>query len=228
MASQPLVISLGGSLISTLQGVEIVFLRAFQKIITGAIRQGQKFIIVAGGGTLCRSYNEVARQLVKPSQEDLDWMGIMACRMNGYLLKVVLRQYAYPKLVIDLQEFPKKSYSVVVAEPWEPGHSSDGPAVEMARYQDSGTIVNLTNIDYVYDSDPKKSPSAKPLPRLSWDEYRKLIGKWKPRGNYPFDPVASQMAQKAGIGVAIMNGANLGNFENYLKGKEWKGTMIEG
>lgn len=224
---QPIIISLGGSLISTPQGVDIVFLRAFQKVILRAVGKGRRFIIIVGGGTLCRSYNQVAKQMVKPSQEDLDWIGIMACRMNGYLLRVVLRRYAYSKLVMGLKEFPKKLYPVIVAEPWKPGRTSDGPSVEVAQYKGSRTIVNLTNIDYVYDKDPKKFHNAKQLTCLSWSEYQRLVGKWEPGGNYPFDPVASRIAQKAGISVAIMNGANLENFEKYLLGDEWKGTMIE-
>jgi uridylate kinase len=88
-------------------------------------------------------------------------------------------------------------------------------------------IINLSNIDYVYDKDPKKFPGAKKVEKFSWAEFRKLVGdKWNPGLNAPFDPIASKIAQESGMEVAIMNGRNLKNLKNYLEGKKFKGTTI--
>ncbi len=123
---------------------------------------------------------------------------------------------------------------LIIGAGGRPGGTTDGSAVRIAKAIKAKAIVNLTNIDYVYDHDPRKDTRngritriAKPFKSLAWPEYLQLIPtKRKPGGNYPFDPVASRLAQKAGISVAIINGADLENFDNYLKGKEWKGTMI--
>ena len=88
-------------------------------------------------------------------------------------------------------------------------------------------LVNLTNVDYVYNKDPKFK-DAKPIKEISWKEFRKLLpDKWDPGLNAPFDPVAAKEAEQHGMEVIIMNGKKLKNFENYLNGKEYIGTKIK-
>ena len=88
-------------------------------------------------------------------------------------------------------------------------------------------IINLSNTDYVYDSDPKKNPQAKKIEKISWADYRALIPKeWNPGLNSPFDPIASEMAQKEGMQVIIMNGKPIDNLAKYLNGEKFSGTII--
>jgi uridylate kinase len=89
-------------------------------------------------------------------------------------------------------------------------------------------IINLSNIDYVYDSDPKINPNAKKIKKISWVEYRKLIPvEWNPGLNSPFDPIASKMAEEEGMEVVIMNGKPIENFIRCLDGKKFLGTVIK-
>ena len=63
--------------------------------------------------------------------------------------------------------------------------------------------------------------------KISWKEYRELIPKeWNPGLSSPFDPIASKMAEEAGIEVVIMNGKPIDNLANYLKGEKFLGTII--
>ena len=88
-------------------------------------------------------------------------------------------------------------------------------------------IINLSNTDYVYDSDPKKNPNAKKIEQISWKDYRALIpAEWNPGLNSPFDPIASKMSEEEGIEVVIMNGKPIDNLANYLDGKKFLGTVI--
>lgn len=58
-------------------------------------------------------------------------------------------------------------------------------------------------------------------------EFRKLIPeKWDPGLSSPFDPVAAKEAEALGLEVAIINGAHLDQFSNYLDGKPFVGTVI--
>ena len=85
----------------------------------------------------------------------------------------------------------------------------------------------MTNVDQVYDKDPKKFPDAKPLVATTWKSYRVLAGdKWTPGLNLPFDPIASKLADELGVTVKILNGNNLDNLAKALDGKEFKGTTI--
>ena len=117
--------------------------------------------------------------------------------------------------------------SGMAAAGWRPGFSTDYDAIILAKYMNIKQVINLSNIDFVYDKDPKKFPDAKKIEKISWKDFRKIVGdKWDPGMNAPFDPIASKIAQEENIEVAIMNGKDLTNLENYLNGKEFKGTVI--
>ena len=89
------------------------------------------------------------------------------------------------------------------------------------------TIINMSNIDKVYDKDPRKFKDAKALDRISWSEFARLVGnKWVPGLNTPFDPIATQKAKKLGLTVTILNGRNIFNLEAALHGKPFRGTTI--
>jgi len=88
-------------------------------------------------------------------------------------------------------------------------------------------LVNLSNIDYVYTADPRKDPDAQKIENISWSDFRKLIpSEWDPGLSSPFDPIAAKEAESLGLEVAIINGANLASFSDYLDGKPFKGTVI--
>ncbi|MCX6740514.1 MAG: UMP kinase, partial [Candidatus Parcubacteria bacterium] len=87
---------------------------------------------------------------------------------------------------------------------------------------------NLTNTDYVYDKDPNKFTDAKPIEQINWPDFIKLVGtKWNPGAHVPFDPIASQMAAKLKLEVAILNGNNIWNLTSYINGGSFIGTIIK-
>jgi|SRR3989344_4105927 len=206
--AETIVISLGGSLIVP-DDIDTEFLRKFRSLILEEMQKGKKFLIVTGGGKIGRNYQNTLRQIIEPSDEDLDWIGIHATRLNAVLMKILLEGQA----------------EVLGGE--SPGSSTDLVAVKQAVKNNAKKIVNLSNTDYVYDSDPKANPNAKKFERISWRDYRNLIPKdWQPGLHTPFDPRASEMAEKEGIEVLIMNGKPLSNLKDYLSGKSFKGTTI--
>jgi uridylate kinase len=80
----------------------------------------------------------------------------------------------------------------------------------------------------VYNKDPKKHKNAKPLKKINWNEILDITGKkFTPGMNVPFDPIASQLAQKIGIKVIVCDGRDLKNLDNIIEGKEFVGTTIK-
>ena len=80
----------------------------------------------------------------------------------------------------------------------------------------------------IYDRDPKLFKDAKPIKHMNWPDYREMIGDWwAPGREIPFDPFASKLAEDFGMKVNFLNGKDLDNFENALKGKNFQGTIIE-
>ncbi len=220
------VISLGGSLVVPGE-IDINFLKKFKSIIEREIKVGKKFIIIVGGGKTARNYQNAAKALTKVSNEDLDWLGIHATRINAHLLLTIFRKYAHFIIIKNPKEKINFKEKILVAAGWKPGFSTDYDAVLLAKTYGSDTIINLTNVDYVYDKDPNKFKSAKPFKEISWKDYLKIIEqKWIPGMSAPFDPIASKLAQKFKFKVVILNGKKIKNLKNYLENKKFTGTII--
>src|SRR4030043_579892 len=150
--SEIIVLSVGGSLICP-DSIDVEFLKRFKAIIEKHIKQGRRFILIAGGGRTARYYQEAARSVGSLNREDLDWIGIHATRINAQLLRTVFQKYAKPKVIknpIEPVEFNEK---ILVAAGWEPGCSPDYDSVFLAQPLGEEKGVYLSNIDYVYDKD---------------------------------------------------------------------------
>ena len=223
------VISLGGSIIAP-GGVDSFFLKGFHHLVEErlAVEPRQKLIIVCGGGSLARDYQAALRE-VNPGarNDDLDWVGVAATRVNGELLRRILHAWCVEDLVTDPSAVSVFAGRVMVAAGWKPGFSTDNDAVVLARRFSSGTVVNLSNVAKVYSDDPKKNPAARPADRLSWKEMLKIVGnEWSPGKNTPFDPSAARLAAESRIRVIFAEGRNLGNLSRILAGESFVGTTI--
>ena len=79
----------------------------------------------------------------------------------------------------------------------EAGWSTDYCMVKVAQLYDAQIMINLSNIDWIYDRDPNKFKDAKIIKKLTWEECEDLVGdKWTPGMNLPFDPIATILAKK--------------------------------
>lgn len=227
MFKKSYIVSVGGSLIVPEAGIDWEFLKKFRQLILQLIKQGNKFYFITGGGRTSRNYVSAAKKVVKITNEDLDWLGIHATRLNAHLLRTIFREQAHPQIIKSPTFHIFSKESVVVASGWKPGWSTDYVATVLAQEYDIKTIINLSNIDYVYDKDPRKFPDAKKIEKINWQDFRKIVGdKWDPCLSAPFDPIASQKSEKLGLEVVIMNGKNIGNLKNYFNNKKFVGTVI--
>lgn len=225
-----IIISLGGSLLVP-DDINADFIKTFKKFVVAYVQAGFRFILVTGGGRTARKYIDAASHVTSITDEDKDWLGIHSTRLNAHLVRTVFRKYAHARINTnphDLEDFYSAPEPIIVAAGWRPGFSTDFDAVLLGKYLDAKRIINLSNVDMVYDRDPKMHYDAKPLSRLHWAEFQKIVGTvWNPGMNVPFDPVASKMAAVEKMEVAILNGENLANVANYIDGKKFIGTVIK-
>lgn len=226
---ETIVMSVGGSLIVP-DGIDTTFLVNLKRFIDMETTQkGRRFIIIAGGGRTARNYQDAASKVSELNAEDLDWMGIHATRLNGHLLRTIFRDSAHrvmitnPDEILDVPEREK----VVIAAGYRPGSSTDLRAVQIAEKIGATKVINLSNIDYVYTSDPRKNPDAEKIETISWTDFRALIpAEWDPGLSSPFDPIAAKVAERDGIEVAIINGYNIDEVIKYLDDEHFIGTKI--
>lgn len=228
---QTFVLSLGGSLVVPNGGIDTQFLSGFTRFVrTQVSSKKRRFFIVVGGGTTARHYRDAGEAVLHAqlTADDLDWIGIHTTRLNAQLLRTILRDIADPRVIKHYEIILKIEAPVAIAAGWKPGWSTDYCAVTLCQDYGIRQVINLTNVDQVYDKDPKKYPNAKPLKEISWKAYRTMVGdKWKPGMSAPFDPVASKLAQDFGVTVKILNGRNLDNLALALDGKPFVGTTIK-
>ena len=223
MGAKTVVISLGGSIIVP-EEIDVPFLKMFKEIIQSL--KDERFIVICGGGKICRNYQNAARETAEIPNEDLDWIGISATRLNAELVRSIFGDEAHGKVIHDPDEEIDGSKRVVIGAGFEPGSSTDLRAVQLAKRFEAIRVINMSNIDYVYSADPKKDPNAEKLTEISWAEFRKLVGnEWDPGLNMPFDPIASREGEQLGLEVIII-GNDVDNLEKLLRGKPFRGTTI--
>ena len=92
------VIAVGGSLIVP-EEIDTNFLSVFKQFIIKRIEGGDRFILIAGGGKTARKYQSSAAMVSGLDNEEKDWLGIHATRINAHLLRTVFKLWAHPKLV---------------------------------------------------------------------------------------------------------------------------------
>jgi len=223
--ARTVMISLGGSIIVP-DEIDVEFLKGFKKVIMDFVEKGNKAIIVCGGGKTCRRYQDAAAKVSNLRNEDLDWIGIHTTRLNAQLVKTLFLGIVNEKIIHNPNkkiEFKKK---VLIASGWKPGWSTDYDAVRLAHNFNVKTLINISDVPYIYDKEPKNNHDARPIKDISWKNFRKMVGdKWDPGLNVPFGPIAAKEAEKLKIKVIII-GTDLENLKNLLEGEEFNGTII--
>ncbi len=232
MKNKHYVIRLGGSLISAEAGkINHDYLKSFRDFLLKRHQEsGDSFVIICGGGRQCRSYQQGAKDLnPEITKTDLDWIGIFTNNLHAQVVRTIFPEaLTHEKVITSLENAKGVNTPFVVVGAEAPGHSSNYDAVEIAQYLGANSIVNLSNVEHVYDSDPRINPEAKKYDKLTWKEYLEFIpADWQPGLSTPFDPVSSRRARELGLEVVFMKGDDLENFNNFLNTGEFKGSLIK-
>jgi len=228
--TEKIVISVGGSLIVPNGGIDSEFLKKLNRFVRDELakHKNRQFFLITGGGEIGRHYIEAGTAVVghKLSNDDLDWLAIHATRLNAHLVRTIFKDIAHPFLMDDYSFIRKAIEPVVVGAGWKPGWSTDYDAVLVCEDYGAKTIINLSNLQKICDKDPKKFKDAKEIDKITWKDFRKLVGdKWIPGMHAPFDPIASKKAQELGIKVVFM-GKDFDNVKKYFNGEQFVGTII--
>ncbi|MBD3249565.1 UMP kinase [Candidatus Woesearchaeota archaeon] len=219
-----IIISVGGSVIVP-DDIDVGFLKELNKLVRD-YKDKYKFILITGGGSTAREYQKAADSVAELDAEDLDWLGIHATRLNAHLLRTIFKDIAYSRFIKNPGKKVKFD-NVLIAAGWKPGFSTDYDAVKLAETYNSETVVNMTNIEYLYEKDPTIYKNAKKIEKTDWEGLKSIVGeKWVPGMNTPFDPEAVKKGVKLGLKLVLV-GNNLHNFRKFLDGKKFKGSIVE-
>jgi uridylate kinase len=225
MKKETIIISLGGSLMAP-DEIDVSFLKSFKTSIKKHLNN-KRFFIIVGGGKVARVYQKALLEFGSKSV-DRDWIGIKVTRLNAEVMKQLFKGDCYPKTIENPNEKIKTTKDIVIGAGYKPGWSTDYVSVLIAKNYGIKTIINLSNIDYVHDKDPRKFPDAKKFENIDWKSFRRIVGDvWEPGLSMPFDPRASKLAESLKLEVVVMNGKKLERLDNFLNEKSFIGTIIQ-
>jgi len=215
------VLALGGSIIPVEEPEAIKSIGELLKKCACNI----ELYIVAGGGKTARDYIKAARSF-GIGEEFLDEIGIAATRLNAMMLK----SFICPrKSIPETIEEAAKMQPPVVMGGTTPGHSTDAVGAMLASAVKADRFVIATDVDGIYDSDPKKNANAKKYDTISIKELRKMSpDTWNEAGKKSaIDGIACRLIDENKISTYVVNGKDLKSLENAIYGRGFKGTIIE-
>jgi len=191
-----------------------------------------RFVLVCGGGAIAREYIEALQKEGK-SEEEQTAAGIRATRGNALFVMQWFGDYAnrsLPKTMKEVKAALEKNKIVICgALRYRPHTTSDTTAALLAQKL-KAPFLNITNVQGLYTADPRKNPSARLIPSITWKAFEEKAKKqrYKPGQHFVLDQEAATIIRKHAIPTYLIAGKNLSAIRDNIKGIHRIGTRIEG
>ena len=207
-------------------GIDENVLNTFAESISKVYKKGISLCIVIGGGNFYRGINNKNESI---SRSVADQAGMLATIINALFLKSTLIAKGIPAEVLSGLQVPQavETYSYRTAQKLlkennvlifaggtgNPYFTTDTGATLRALETDCDVLFKATQVDGVYDSDPKKNPNAKRYDNISYDEVIKKELK-------VMDMTAVSMARENKLPIIIFKQKNENSLLDVLNDKE--------
>lgn len=219
-----IVIKLSGKVFSGDDGAEI---KKYAGLLADLSARVQP-VVVAGGGKVARHYIGIARGFGL-DEASLDIMGIEVSRLNAKLLIAALGRKAHPSVPEDLEEVTDAAASgkVIVTGGLHPGQSTNATAALIAEKVGAKKFVNATDVDGIYDSDPRSNKNARMFNEITTRQCRELLGgENSMAGGYDLmDIVALKVIERSKIPTIVIKSDTVA-IKNAAIGRALTGTRI--
>jgi len=224
----PVVVSIGGSVLLTGEG-DADYL-ANLAILLHRLGSQRPLVVTVGGGRTARDYIQLGRTLGL-TEVELDEVGIEVTRLHARLLaaRVGPPTPAHPPATVAAVVEQLRHGSPVILGGTEPGHTTDGVAALVAVRLRAARVVNATNVDGVYDRDPRSGPGARRLEQLTWPEFRAMVhagASGEAGQNFLFDRLGADALARAKIPLWVVPGRDLTNLEAAITGRPCLGSRV--
>jgi uridylate kinase len=226
---RPVVVSIGGSVLLTGAG-DAEYLAALAELLR-RVGATLPLVVTTGGGRTAREYIRLGRDLGL-TEVELDEIGIEVTRLHARLLaaRVGSPAPAHPPSTIAHAVHEAARASPVILGGTEPGHTTDGVAALLAARLRAARLVNATDVDGIYDEDPRTHAKAKRLDRLAWPEFRSKVHaatSGEAGQNFLFDRLGADTLARAKIPLLVVAGRDLANLEAAIRGDAFRGSRVE-
>lgn len=144
---------------------------------------GRQVCLVIGGGNIFRGVSGAAAGIDRTTG---DYMGMLATVINALAVQAALESEGVPTRVQSaiamaqvceayvrrraVRHMEKGRVVIFAAGTGNPFFTTDTAAALRAVEMNCDALLKATQVDGVYDSDPKRNPSAKRYERLSFDK----------------------------------------------------------
>jgi len=227
--ARAVVVSMGGSVLLT--GTDDrTYLEDLAKLLH-ELGRTMPLVVTTGGGRTAREYIRLGRELGL-TEVELDEIGIEVTRLHARLLaaRIGPPAPAHPPTTIALAVHELRHASPVILGGTEPGHTTDGVAALIATRLRASRLVNATDVNGVYEDDPRTNPRARRIPRSSWADFRRRV-QARTTGeagqNFIFDRLGADTLSRAGIPLLVVDGRDLPNLGAAIRGEAFDGTLVE-
>lgn len=194
-------------------------------------KAGAEISVVVGGGNIFRGVSATSEIMDRASA---DYMGMLATVMNGIALQAGIEKYGIDARMMSaldmtgvcetytlrraLSHLEKGRINIFVAGTGNPYFTTDTASVLRATEMRCDVILKGTQVDGVYDKDPKKYPDAVRFDKITFDEAIK-------RDLRVMDPTALTLARDNNMPILVFKISEQDAFLNAIKG-EGKYTII--
>ena len=227
-----LLLKLSGEVLAGEKGTGIDFEKVLDvcKRVKQCVDMGVQVAIVVGGGNFWRG-----RSSGKMDRTRADHMGMLATSINSLALAdaleqlgvtarvqtaIEMRQIAEPYIRNKAVRHLEKGRVVIFGcGTGNPFFSTDTAAALRAAEIGADVIFKATNVDGVYDSDPKLNPDAKKYDTLSHIDVLQ-------QGLHVMDSTAASLCMDNGIEILVFNLDNPDNIVSAVTG-ETIGSLVK-
>ncbi len=229
------VVAAGGSLLRPEIEERSSWLEDLAELVKEQISSGIKLGIVVGGGSPARESIQLVEAIISDVLA-LDRIGISATRLNATIIKEVFQNSGInvsDEIPDDIAQavIMMEKNDVVVMGGTLPGHTTDKVAIELAISTNSEKCIIATNVNKVYDKDPRKNKNAKSFDEMSIYELQEIVGPAKHAkagASQVVDPIGVSLALESNLTLNILDGRNLKNIKNAIQGNVFEGTIVKG
>ena len=204
--------------------------RKYAETLIDLHKQGHQLMVVCGGGKPARYFIDLAKEL-DATRDIQDNLGVKATHVNALLLMAALGDQADTNRIYQRGSDVKLRVpgKIWVGGGYKPKSSHDYRAVIMAHKMEADIIIKATDVDGVYEKNPKMQKDAVKLDQLSYDKLVKIIKEntRQSPGEYGlFDLKAVRLAKRAGIPIVFIDGTDPEEIRRAVEGT-YSGSIVK-
>ncbi|OIO21926.1 hypothetical protein AUJ17_00150 [Candidatus Micrarchaeota archaeon CG1_02_47_40] len=221
-----IILSVGGSMVNPGKPDQ-AYISSLSQIFKNS---PHSFGIVVGGGKLAREYAEGERKKGK-GEFWADLAAIRATKENAGLFLSHLRGICCLNICDDFIQAHDalQKHRIVLMGGTIPGITTDADAALLAECIGAKRLVNVSNVDGIYDKNPAAHKDAKKFGTLSFEKLVSLAQVQDTRhagGHFIFDMLACKLIARSKIESHFVSGKNLEDVKNAIEGTRHNGTVV--